>query len=40
MKEEYITVITDQLPKCDDLLLLDLISQLLDKSIQEAAQAF
>ena len=37
MKEEYILQITELLHACDDLLLLDLISQLLDKSIQETA---
>lgn len=33
MKEEYISEITDLLHTCDDLSLLDLILQLLDKSI-------
>ena len=37
MKEEYILQIIEKLHKCDDLSLLDLISQLLDKSVQEAA---
>ena len=40
MKEEYVNIIIEQLHKCEDLSLLDLISQLLDKSIQEPAQAF
>ena len=35
MKDEYITLIFDLLPKCNDLALLDLISRLLDESIQE-----
>lgn len=33
MKETYINQITEQLRLCDDLALLDLISQILDKSI-------
>ena len=37
MKEEYIARIIEQLHKCDDLSLLDLVYQLLDKSIQETA---
>lgn len=37
MKEEYILQITEKLHNCDDLSLLDLISQLLDKSVQETA---
>lgn len=37
MKEEYISTIIEKLHKCDDLSLLDLISQLLDKSVQETA---
>ena len=34
MKEEYILQITEQLRACEDNSLLDLILQLLDKSIQ------
>ena len=37
MKDEYIINIIEKLHNCNDLPLLDLISQLLDKSIQEAA---
>lgn len=37
MKEEYIIQIIEKLHTCNDLPLLDLISQLLDKSIQEPA---
>ena len=33
MKEQYILQINEHLQKCDDLSLLDLILQLLDKSI-------
>jgi hypothetical protein len=40
MKEEYIKQITEKMYMCDDLSLLDLISQLLDKSVQETTQAF
>lgn len=35
MKEECIALIIEKLHKCDDLGLLDLISQLLDKGVQE-----
>ena len=34
MYEEYIKKITDQLSKCEDISLLDLIYQLLKKSQQ------
>lgn len=37
MKEEYVKQINEKLHKCSDLALLDLILQLLDKSIQETA---
>lgn len=37
MKEEYICSIIEKLHKCDDLSLLDLIAQLLDKTVQETA---
>lgn len=37
MKEEYVKQINERLYKCVDLALLDLILQLLDKSIQETA---
>ena len=40
MREEYIALIISKLHKCDDVSLLDLVVQLLDKSIQEAAQTF
>ena len=33
MKEEYIKVITELLKECQDVSLLDLIYQLLEKSI-------
>lgn len=33
MKEQYIIQINEQLQKCNDISLLDLILQLLDKSI-------
>lgn len=33
MKEQYILLINEQLQKCDDVALLDLILQLLNKSI-------
>lgn len=36
MKEDYILQITDLLHTCDDVALLDLIYQLLDKSIQKS----
>lgn len=34
MKEEYIKQITELIHICDDIALLDLVVQLLDKSIQ------
>ena len=37
MKEQYIVLINEQLLKCNDVVLLDFISQLLDKSIKETA---
>jgi hypothetical protein len=37
MKEEYLVQIIEKLHKCDDLSLMDLIYQLLDKSVQETA---
>ena len=37
MKEEYIAQIIEKLHNCNDLPLLDLISQLLDKSVKEPA---
>ena len=37
MKEEYIAQIVEKLYNCNDLPLLDLISQLLDKNIKEPA---
>lgn len=37
MKEDYILQIIDLLHKCDDIALLDLVFQILDKSIQEPA---
>lgn len=33
MKEEYVSHIIESLYKCEDLALLDLISQLLDSAI-------
>lgn len=33
MKEEYILQITDLLHTCEDMALLDLVLQILDKSI-------
>lgn len=38
MKEEYILQITELLHNCNDLSLLDLIFQLLDKSVQQPPQ--
>ena len=35
MKDNYILQITEMLYLCDDIALLDLVHQLLDKSIQE-----
>ena len=37
MKEEYIIRINELMNNCNDVALLDLIFQLLDKSVQEAA---
>lgn len=37
MKEQYIGKIIESVYECDDVPLLDLICQLLDKSIQETA---
>ena len=37
MKEDYIVQINELMHKCDDVALLDLVFQLLDKSIQESA---
>lgn len=37
MREDYITQIIEKLHYCEDLALLDLISQLLDTSIQKVA---
>jgi hypothetical protein len=39
MKEEYVLKIHDLTEKCNDLSLLDLIYQLLNKSVQEVADA-
>ena len=36
-KEEYVALIIDKLYNCNDVPLLDLVYQLLDKSVQEAA---
>lgn len=38
MKEEYLLKITELLNDCEDLALLDLILQLLNKSGQEISQ--
>lgn len=38
MKETYIALIIEQLHKCDDIPLLNLIYQLLTKSIKETTQ--
>lgn len=37
MKDAYVKQIIEQLHECNDLALLDLISRILNKSIQEAA---
>ena len=34
MKEDYVLQITELLHTCDDLALLDLILQILDKGVQ------
>lgn len=36
MKREYIAAITEKLEQCNDIALLDLILQLLQKTIQKA----
>ena len=37
MREDYIKEIIEKLNACDDLSILDLVSQLLDTSIQKTA---
>ena len=39
MKEEYLQKIHELAEKCDDLSLLDLIYQLLNKSVQHSTDA-
>ena len=39
MKEEYILAICKLLHKCDDLELLDLLYQLLNKSVKQTPDA-
>lgn len=38
MKEEYIKAIKEQLDECNDLSLLDLVYQLINKAKERAAQ--